>query len=164
MAQAMKAGLWRVAAGTMTVALSASIGALLGVFSDALSGGGHGSALPAMFYLGLCAILLDTVSCPAFIGASTYAVYGASLYIGLRLRPNQKFRTPALIVLLAHYLSVGTVLALYWGQLSRGVAHRLARSWRYAAFELLCSALLFAVANAMVLLLPFRSSPNVRRD
>lgn len=142
----------RFFSNAVVVTVSAVIGGLLALLSDGLAGGGHGSAVPAMLYLGLGCVFLDTSFSPACVGAVLYAAYACVICTS---RGSSLARACGGCVVAAHYSSVVMIATLWWTEIQYDPLGHLNRSLTYGRIELFCSASLFVIANAMAILLPF---------
>jgi len=122
----------------------AVIGALLGLLSEGVAGGGHGSPIPLALCLGMAAYLPETQLQFACAGGVIYGIYAALLH----LLPGRCARMKAgWAVLTCHYLSVALLVWFWWPILSYETVTRLSRSWHYTRFEISHSVILFIIAH-----------------
>lgn len=132
----------------LALTCGAAIGALLGLLSEGVAGGGHGSPIPLALCLGMAAYFPETPSQFACAGGAIYGIYAALLRL---LRGRCARMKAGSAVLTCHYLSVALLVWFWWPILSYETVTRLSRSWHYARFGISHFLILFIIAHGVAI-------------
>lgn len=150
---------WHYGVGALAACLVPALGWFLGGLSDGALGGGHGSALPGLFFIGLPLLLIINELVPLeWCGLGTYAAYVCTFVLIWRVF-NARYAARA--VLVAHCVSVLSGIVVLSGLSAREMAlTELGKVSRLLGlpFHVACGAFLFLTVILFAVAIK-RSSP-----